>query len=126
MINEKGKNGVKKITRTLITSMLVLAMMLSMVMVASAEADENLVATVRIANNTAEDRKAVLIMALYDKNGAMIDVATNSVSLTDELQPLSASMFIEEEFEGDKVEAFLWTDLGAKKLIDDSILIYEN
>lgn len=90
------------------------------------EADENLVATVRIANNTVEDRTAVLIMARYDKNGAMIDVATDAVSLTDELQTLSASMFIEEEFEGDKVEAFLWTDLGAKKLIDDSILIYEN
>lgn len=67
---------------------------------------------------------AVLVLVRYDANGAMIDVNYEAVALTNELAPIQTSISVAGEANGETVEAFLWTDMAAKKLIDKNILTF--
>ena len=83
-----------------------------------------LTASANISNNTNEEKDAILIIAMYDENGAMSAIASKECRLTADLQEIKAELPISEEKEGYSVDAFLWTDMGAKKIIQNSIISY--
>lgn len=88
--------------------------------------NSGLEASVNIANNTDEEKSAVLVFALYDDKGAMVSVASKMVELSENLQTVEAEIAVESLGEGYTAEAFLWTDFENKQLIEDSILTYAN
>lgn len=83
-------------------------------------------ARVKVSNNQNEAKSAILMIVMYDENGAMSEVKSKMFDLTDSLSELSVDMPITEEKAGYSVDAFLWTDLNTRKLIQNSIITYIN
>lgn len=82
-------------------------------------------ARVEVSNNQNEEKDAILMLVMYDENGAMTALESKLFHLTDSLQELTLDMEITEEKEGYSVDAFLWTDMNTKRLIQDSVLTYK-
>jgi len=83
-----------------------------------------LTASVKVANNTVDAKKAILILALYDDQGRMVDVKSDICDATAELQSLTTEMLIEEEQTGYTAEAFVWTDMQTRDMVENAILSY--